>query len=91
MKKIKIDFLNLIKYLIVVITVGLVIGTVIIFGFLYYHFYLPTSQVESIFRLQNEVALDNIDIKLFNKVKQKIKDRLEKPMPAFETIENPFR
>ena len=58
--------------------------------FLHKNFYLTIQETDSIHQLQREISSENVNIKLFNEVEQRIKQRENKKTPEFGVIENSF-
>ncbi len=85
---IKINFVKLIYFLVVFILLGIII---FISLFLYKNFYLTLNDVETVYELQNQVAIDNVDLRLFREVEEKINQKKINPLPDFNLISNPFK
>ena len=87
----KIKATNIIKFAYFMII--LLFTTIIIFLslFLYKNFYLTLNNIEDIYTLQNRLAIENIDMELFNKVELKLNEKKNKPLPNFNLIQNPFK
>lgn len=87
----KIKATNIIKFAYFIII--LLFATIIIFVslFLYKNFYLTLNNIENIYSLQNRLAIENIDMELFNKVELKLNEKKNKPLPNFNLIQNPFK
>ncbi|MEA2088902.1 MAG: hypothetical protein U9O55_03630 [Patescibacteria group bacterium] len=86
----KIKNINIIKFAYFMII--LFFTTIIIFLalFLYKNFYLTLSNIETIYHFQNKLAIENIDMELFNKVELKINEKTNRPFPNFNSIQNIF-
>lgn len=63
---------------------------IIFLFFLYQHFYLAMAQAEEIVVLKSQLAVDVLDVELYDKVKTAAETRKTIPIPKWEEIPNPF-
>lgn len=67
------------------------VSFIVFLFFLYQHFYLALSQAEEIVVLQSQLAVDVLDVELYQKVKETAAARQNAPLIKWDEIPNPFR
>ena len=63
---------------------------IILIFFLYNKFYLTLTQAEEIIILKSQLAVDSLNIDLFQKIQKFEETRLATSTPSFNDLKNPF-
>lgn len=72
-------------------TVGLsLLAVIFISFFLYRYLYQAITQTTIIYNLKLELAVEPVDLELFNKIKNRIKDKENPPAIEWAKVRNPF-
>ncbi|MBI5765673.1 hypothetical protein HZA71_00390 [Candidatus Falkowbacteria bacterium] len=90
LKKIKFNFIYLLRYLYPITIAVIVIILLVLIFFLYNNVYKTLAYAEMITALKQKVPPENLEKKQFEEILAKIQEKIKKTDALIDNIKNPF-
>ena len=86
----KLNFAQIARLQIIVLITAIILILGISANFLYKNFYKTLASTEEIMVLRNQIALEQVNVNLFNQVTKAIENKKAAPKVDWTTFKNPF-